>query len=103
MERRGSGFKKIRESYEYLANYVPDRAPVFHSSRTDFWVTLYNLNYNIPIEQAIDDSKKLHSEENKASFNTMILAMRLSKPTMNKIMSLHEEFGDAIRGAENAA
>ena len=115
MERRGSGFKKIRESYEYLANYVPDRAPVFHSSRTDFWVTLYNLNYNIPIEQAIDDSKKLHSasekphsgikklhpvseklhsEENKASFNTMILAMRLSKPTMNKIMSLHEEFGD---------
>lgn len=54
MERRGSGFKKIKEDYHRAANYRPELEPEFYSDTTSFWVTLYNLNYNVPI----DDSKQ---------------------------------------------
>ncbi len=46
MERRGSGMKKIIDSYkqyEHLADY---RAPEFMSNASEFHVTLWNLNYN---------------------------------------------------------
>ena len=52
MERRGSGFKKIFESYEFESEKrgVAIR-PSFHSTRTDFFVVLPNLNYGSSIEQ----------------------------------------------------
>ena len=52
MERRGSGFKKILESYaiESEKRGVAIR-PSFHSSRTDFFVVLPNLNYGFSIDQ----------------------------------------------------
>ncbi len=46
MERRGSGMKKIIDSYkqyEHLADY---RAPEFMSNASEFHVTLWNLNYD---------------------------------------------------------
>jgi len=45
MERRGSGMKKIIDSYkrfECLSNYY---VPVFQSNASEFHVTLWNLNY----------------------------------------------------------
>lgn len=45
MERSGSGLSKIREAYEFSANYSQDKAPVFYSDRSQFLVTLANLNY----------------------------------------------------------
>lgn len=45
MERSGSGLSKIREAYEFSANYSQDKAPVFYSDRSQFLVTLPNLNY----------------------------------------------------------
>ena len=52
MERRGSGFKKILESYAFESEKrgVAIR-PSFHSSRTDFFVVLPNLNYGCSIDQ----------------------------------------------------
>jgi len=51
MERRGSGFKKIREDYHNAVNFRPELEPKFYSDPFSFWVTLYNLNYRVPIEK----------------------------------------------------
>ena len=50
MERRGSGFKQIREDYELAANWRAGLEPVFYSDQIGFWVTLYNLNYGCDVE-----------------------------------------------------
>lgn len=49
MERRGSGFKKIKDDYHRAVNYHPKLEHEFYSDASSFWVTLYNLNYNILI------------------------------------------------------
>ncbi len=56
MERRGSGMKKIIDSYkqhEHLADY---RAPEFMSNASEFHVRLWNLNY-------IESDKNVTKEE----------------------------------------
>ncbi|MCC8162055.1 MAG: hypothetical protein LIO86_02520 [Lachnospiraceae bacterium] len=45
MERRGSGFKKIKSDYRAAVNYLPEPEPRFYSDSSSFWVTLYNLNF----------------------------------------------------------
>ena len=47
VERRGSGFKKIREATVELYNYTDDFAPTFASTRTAFYVVLKNMNYDL--------------------------------------------------------
>lgn len=51
MERRGSGFKKINGDYRLAINYTEELAPKYYSDNSSFKVTLYNLNYNVPIEK----------------------------------------------------
>ncbi len=46
MDRRGSGFKKILNSYEFQEHYTEDMKPEFRSSNSEFWLILKNLNYN---------------------------------------------------------
>ncbi len=45
MERSGSGLSKIRDAQMNSANYVPDKQPVFYSDRSQFVITIPNLNY----------------------------------------------------------
>ena len=45
MERRGSGFKKIIDDYQFQHNYTEELAPVFLSEHGAFFLTLKNLNY----------------------------------------------------------
>ena len=59
MERRGSGFKKIKADYRHAVNYRPEVEPMFRSTPTSFFATLYNLNYNIPIEKVLIDPEKV--------------------------------------------
>ena len=47
MERRGSGLKKIIESYEFEKNYNEHLKPEFRSTRSSFFTILKNLNYNV--------------------------------------------------------
>lgn len=54
MERRGSGFKKIKYDYRRAVNYRPELALVFYLDISSFWVTFYNLNYNVAVEEAGD-------------------------------------------------
>lgn len=51
MERRGSGFKKIKSDYHNAVNYHLKIEPKFRSTNNAFFVTLYNLNYNVPIKK----------------------------------------------------
>lgn len=45
MERRGSGFRKIIEDYDFQKNTTKDLMPKFVVKDNDFILTLYNLNY----------------------------------------------------------
>ena len=65
MERRGSGFKKIKDDYHRAVNYRPELEPEFYSDASSFWVTLYNLNYNISIEEISGGGQKQLFEEEK--------------------------------------
>ncbi|MCM1087181.1 MAG: putative DNA binding domain-containing protein [Muribaculaceae bacterium] len=46
MDRRGSGFKKILDSYEFQERYTEEMKPEFKSNNTEFWLIFKNLNYN---------------------------------------------------------
>ena len=45
MERRGSGMKKIIDSYKQYEHQVNCRTPEFHSNASEFHVILWSLNY----------------------------------------------------------
>jgi len=45
MERRGSGFRKIRDDYREQYLYIDAMEPEFYSDRNSFILTLKNLNY----------------------------------------------------------
>ncbi|MEE0953188.1 MAG: AAA family ATPase, partial [Ruminococcus sp.] len=63
-------------------------APVFRSTPTSFFVTLYNLNYRITVENTdIDKTKQGHSEE-KADFEMRVSAIKANQPTKNNIIKL---------------
>ncbi len=50
MERRGSGFRKINEDYRKAIYARPEVQPNYYSNHATFIITLYNLNYGIPVE-----------------------------------------------------
>ncbi|HOO24979.1 MAG TPA: ATP-binding protein, partial [Clostridiales bacterium] len=75
MERRGSGFRKIKGDYRNALNYRVEVEPLFTSTPTSFFVTLYNLNYNVPIEKVLIGSEKVAVENEKvliASENLLV-------------------------------
>ena len=55
MERRGSGFKKIKRAYEAEEKYNDSLAPQFFSNRTEFILTLKNLNYKTSEHEVLND------------------------------------------------
>ena len=46
MERRGSGMKKIINTYEHYEHLLDYHAPEFNSNASEFHVILWNLNYD---------------------------------------------------------
>ena len=56
MERQGSGFKKITESYRTVYNYRDELEPKFYSDTSSFQATLYNLNYGT-VEKVVIEEK----------------------------------------------
>lgn len=46
MDRRGGGFKKILDSYEFQEHHAEEMKPEFKSRNNEFWLIFKNLNYN---------------------------------------------------------
>lgn len=100
MERRGSGFKKIKDDYHKAVNFRPELEPRFYSDATSFWVTLYNLNYKVPVEKVTIDAKevaiekkKIAIDEEKVAFEERLNATNFTKASKRKIVSLFEIYG----------
>ena len=99
MERQGSGFKKITESYRAAHNYRDELEPKFYSDASSFQVTLYNLNYGTDEIGAVGEEKvaleqeKVAFEAKKVAFEHSISELKLNKPTKDNILSLFENFG----------
>lgn len=104
MERRGSGFKKIKGDYHKEVNYNESLEPKFYSDNTSFWVTLYNLNYNVPIEDKVDiDSEKVDIGDHKVDIeskkvdigfiDTCLVNLKLNMPTREKMRTAYLKFG----------
>jgi ATP-dependent DNA helicase RecG len=66
MERQGSGLNKICGAYENASNFRSGMEPTFFSDRTQFTVTLPNLNYTQAPDEAIDSSEKQAFDPQKA-------------------------------------
>lgn len=65
MERRGSGFKKILEDYDFQENTSEELRPKFIADNSDFVLMLYNLNYSdrqsVPQDVPQDDLQKVEN------------------------------------------
>jgi ATP-dependent DNA helicase RecG len=75
MERQGSGFKKITETYYAAHNYRDELEPKFYSDASSFQVTLYNLNYGQTIglnENQLFESSLLSIKEKKTTKEAMV-------------------------------
>ncbi len=76
MDRRGSGFKKILDSYEFQEHYTEEMKPEFRSSNSEFWLILRNLNYNINnigndlSAQIADNKMPIKNADKKAPIKT---------------------------------
>ena len=98
MERQGSGFRKITEAYHAAHNYRDELEPKFYSDANLFQVTLYNLNYgtvervDTEVEKVASEQEKVAFTAKKVAFERSILALKLNKPTKNKIFSLFANF-----------
>ncbi len=100
MERRGSGFKRIKSDYQNAVNYRPQTAPKFYSTTTSFFVTLYNLNYGVPIgKTGVSDEKQAFEppetgvSDEKQVFEAHISTLPLTKKTQGSILLLYHEYG----------
>ena len=100
MERRGSGFKRIKSDYQNAVNYRPQTAPKFYSTNTSFFVTLYNLNYGVPIgKTGVSDEKQAFEppetgvSDEKQAFEAHIATLPLTKKTQGSILLLYHAYG----------
>jgi len=109
MERQGSGFRKITETYHVAHNYRDELEPKFYSDASCFQVTLYNLNYGQAIEKTgLTDEKQAFENEKtglpdeKQAFESLLMGLGVSTPTKENILKLflHFGFGNAFARAD---
>lgn len=100
MERRGSGFKKIKADYHRSANYREALAPQFYSDRSNFIVTLFNLNYGVEIrktglpEQKQDfNAPETGLPEQKQDFEDIVGTLEFTQHTLANILTLYQQYG----------
>lgn len=106
MERRGSGFRKIKADYHNAVNFRTELEPKFSSTPTSFFVTLYNLNYNVPIaekatehEKVAVENEKVAISREKVAFERRLSEMAANAPTKNKARLLFDSYGcDGVFG-----
>lgn len=103
MERRGSGFKKIKADYHRAVNFRDTLEPQFYSDRNNFIVTLYNLNYGVEVGKTdLHEPKQAFNlvetglHEPKQNFEELVSGLGFTKRTVNNILLLHHHYGEQI-------
>ncbi len=91
MDRRGSGFKKILDSYEFQEHYTEEMKPEFKSGNSDFWLIFKNLNYGAKdIEDALavenTDNERNHLNQNGQDMDKMIIDFCREPKSIMEIM-----------------
>lgn len=101
MERRGSGFKKILEDYDFQENASKELMPKFQAEHKGFTLTLYNLNYLEGQKNSENDEKGSEKFGDVSVNETQKEILRLIK-NYNKISaaSIAEEVGLSSRAVE---
>ena len=74
MERRGSGFKKILEDYDFQEHTTAALMPIFMAEHKDFLLILYNLNYSEEKNDVQGDAQG-DAQEKKSKYETKILKL----------------------------
>ena len=99
MERQGSGFKKITETYRAAHNYRDELAPRFYSDVTSFQVTLYNLNYGTEVNAA-----KVTIEGENVAIEVAIDGLNATQATIAKAKAVFSNMGvDGVFGRSDIA
>lgn len=100
MERRGSGFKKIKADYHRSVNFRETLEPQFYSDRNNFIVTLFNLNYGVEIgKTGLQEQKQDYNQpetglqEQKQDFEIALGTMGFTQHTIANILVLHQQYG----------
>lgn len=103
MERRGSGFKKILEDYDFQENARKELMPKFQAEHKGFTLTLYNLNYLEEQKNSENDEKGSEKFGDVSVNETQKEILRLIKND-NKISaaSIAEELGLSSRAIEKS-
>lgn len=91
MDRRGSGFKKILDSYEFQEHYTEEMKPEFRSSNSEFWLILRNLNYGSKdIEDALvvetTDKERHYVNQDGQDMDKMIIDFCREPKSIMEIM-----------------
>ncbi len=109
MERRGSGFRKIKEDYRTAVNFRPELEPQFYSTPSTFIVTLYNLNYNVPLDELEIEEENLSigeenlsigeenlsigEEKDEIAFLNSVKSLKVKQPTRENILKVKKQVG----------
>lgn len=83
MERRGSGFKKIKADYHRAVNFREALEPQFYSDRTNFIVTLFNLNYSVEVGKTGKQENRKTGNQ-KGAVPQWIQGLPYKQPTLEK-------------------
>lgn len=99
MERQGSGFKKITETYRAAHNYRDELEPKFYSDASSFQVTLYNLNYGTAAT-----ASKVTIEGENVAIEVAIDRLNASQGTIAKAKAVFANMGvDGVFGRSDIA
>ncbi len=100
MERRGSGFRKIKADYHRAINFHEALEPQFYSDRTNFIVTLFNLNYGVVIEKTVLPEQKQSFnapetilEDKEQSLMHLLEEAGFKPKTASHILTLYRQYG----------
>ena len=103
MERKGSGFGKILDAYEFQVNYKEDKKPSFRSDRASFFTIMPNLNYefgqsNTKTDQTSDQTEKIAARIlSMVRQNPEITQIEIANVLGFKVGKIKEDIGKILR------
>lgn len=94
MERRGSGMKKIIGEYKRFETLESYHAPKFSSNATEFYVTLWNLNYGMDV---VKDNPHVIKETNNVIKDVVKDGVKETDDVVKGKVNITKEFAKAQR------